>query len=470
MKKITLLLLMLISLHSKAQISKYSYHELIDLGTTIERAIQVVCTKTRTPRRLMEVNLKQNHLLEVGKVYKVDLGLNYGNYGTRYYKVKYASRGGTDKGDEIQNPPDFGQPINVCETVSLKYHRLFYVGKSLSEAKSNTCGVIFKLPVIKTNILLKTPLLHKRIYKMDFGFGLNYYYMDGSGIEKGDADYTINNISSIELQTDVCQTDSDNDGTPDFKDNCPTQTGPSSNNGCPIKDSDNDGVPDSEDNCPNEAGSTSNNGCPASNEPAKIEIQNIVVKKSSDDKVVFNSEVNNSKLILNNNNDYSIEVEIKNVGGEIQKKIMWVIAESRDNKFNQFNDCINTGGGSAEYSINLAPDEVKTEKKEISIYDSIMALCTVKQSGYLIVSINNDIYYSIPYNYSSESSESRSLATNSQTIKQKPYIIDVYNFKGQKVLSREVKNVEEENKATLSLPKGIYIIKSKNGDRKIYID
>ncbi|MDO6491744.1 MAG: thrombospondin type 3 repeat-containing protein [Cellulophaga sp.] len=364
-----------------------------------------------------------------------------------------------------------GCPIQTNYIGHIFYSEIREVGNITKEIAKQNCNKVYTTQQLSRRYRIEIPLTEalepKKFYYLDLGRGKNYYYLSSSNVDINDVDEEL--YSSYGIQKIECL-DSDNDGTPDFKDNCPTQTGPSSNNGCPIKDSDNDGVPDSEDNCPNEAGSASNNGCPVSNEPAKIEIQKIVVNKVSDDKVVFNSEVNNSKLILNNNNDYSIEVKIKNVGGEIQKKIMWVIAESKDNRFDQFNDCTNTGGGTSEYSINLAPDEVRTKKREISIYNSIMGLCTVKQSGYLIVSINNDINYSIPYSYSSESSKSRSLATNSQTIKQKPYIIDVYNFKGQKVLSKEVKNTEEENKATLFIPKGVYIIKSKNGDRKIYID
>ena len=52
--------------------------------------------------------------------------------------------------------------------------------------------------------------------------------------------------------------DSDNDGTPDKNDLCPTTAG--TLNGCP--DSDGDGVTDNLDKCPNSAGPLTNNGCP----------------------------------------------------------------------------------------------------------------------------------------------------------------------------------------------------------------
>jgi outer membrane protein OmpA-like peptidoglycan-associated protein len=54
--------------------------------------------------------------------------------------------------------------------------------------------------------------------------------------------------------------DSDNDGTSDDKDACPTQAGPASLNGCPDKDNDN--ISDKDDKCPDVRGLVKYNGCP----------------------------------------------------------------------------------------------------------------------------------------------------------------------------------------------------------------
>jgi hypothetical protein len=115
MRKITfLLMLSFLSLKAFSQNPNYRYHELQDLGTTIEWAISIECTHHFQPLRVLDVNLRQNFKLEVGKIYKVDLGLS-GNYGTRYYKVTYAGDTGADKGDELDTPPDFGAPItDLC--------------------------------------------------------------------------------------------------------------------------------------------------------------------------------------------------------------------------------------------------------------------------------------------------------------------------------------------------------------------
>ena len=56
--------------------------------------------------------------------------------------------------------------------------------------------------------------------------------------------------------------DSDGDGIPDQKDKCPYVAGLPEFGGCPPPDADHDGVPDNIDKCPNVAGPASNNGCP----------------------------------------------------------------------------------------------------------------------------------------------------------------------------------------------------------------
>jgi outer membrane protein OmpA-like peptidoglycan-associated protein len=63
---------------------------------------------------------------------------------------------------------------------------------------------------------------------------------------------------TVTLPVKTIYADSDGDGVPDDKDNCPYAKG--NINGCP--DSDGDGITDKEDKCPLTAGSKSNNGCP----------------------------------------------------------------------------------------------------------------------------------------------------------------------------------------------------------------
>ncbi|MCY1073748.1 thrombospondin type 3 repeat-containing protein [Archangium lansingense] len=55
--------------------------------------------------------------------------------------------------------------------------------------------------------------------------------------------------------------DDDGDGVSNDQDKCPTEAGPATNQGCPVKDTDGDGLEDSVDRCPREAGPAENQGC-----------------------------------------------------------------------------------------------------------------------------------------------------------------------------------------------------------------
>lgn len=61
---------------------------------------------------------------------------------------------------------------------------------------------------------------------------------------------------------DVSKIDSDGDGVPDIKDECPADPGPATNSGCPVKDTDGDGIPDPQDQCPQVPGVLQYHGCP----------------------------------------------------------------------------------------------------------------------------------------------------------------------------------------------------------------
>ena len=63
-----------------------------------------------------------------------------------------------------------------------------------------------------------------------------------------------------------------------------------------------------------------------------------------------------------------------------------------------------------------------------------------------------------------------SLLQSKSNQKEEPYSINFYNLSGVKIMTKEVHNIEEENKISLLRPKGVYIIKSKKGDRKVYVD
>lgn len=201
MKKITLVVFTFLSFISWSQNPNYRYHELQDLGPNIEWAIAVECTQHYSPVGIREVNLRQNFKLQVGKIYKADLGLNYGNFGTRYYKVTYAGDAGTDKGDEVDTPPDFGAPItDLCNSLSWKFARPILLGSTLQEAQNNFCSnLTVNNTREKINIKIAKPLTSGEICYMDFGKGANYYLIDGASAESGDADYEVDSTDSNSL-------------------------------------------------------------------------------------------------------------------------------------------------------------------------------------------------------------------------------------------------------------------------------
>lgn len=58
---------------------------------------------------------------------------------------------------------------------------------------------------------------------------------------------------------------------------------------------------------------------------------------------------------------------------------------------------------------------------------------------------------------------------NESDILHEPYTVHVYNFSSLKILEQTVINKDGESTIIKNLPKGFYIIKSKYGSRKIYV-
>tara|TARA_R110002050_G_scaffold57866_7_gene130228 strand:+ start:15511 stop:16626 length:1116 start_codon:yes stop_codon:yes gene_type:complete len=215
-------------------VSIYKTNIFKDLGVTIETAIKRHCTGT-TQGVSIETNLP-NLILPIGNIYHVDLGLGDG---IRYYEITYSDNHVSDDGIDIDILPNFGQPIlDICNSLSWKYHRVILLGSTLQEAKDNFCSnTTVNTTREKVNIKIESPLINNSIYLMDFGLGTKYYKIDTSSVEKGDSDYDLDTTNNTVVFSKTILN-------------------------CPISDSDGDGVPNSSDNCPNEAGPSSNNGCP----------------------------------------------------------------------------------------------------------------------------------------------------------------------------------------------------------------
>ena len=101
-------------------------------------------------------------------------------------------------------------------------------------------------------------------------------------------------------------------------------------------------------------------------------------------------------------------------------------------------------------------------------------LMVVDEIDYVDESNENNNITPIPIRISN--STSASLVINSKYFSQndnvasKQYLVDIYNFSGQKILSKKVSSIHEENALIYSLPKnGIYIMKTKDDTRKVYV-
>ncbi|WP_196895038.1 OmpA family protein [Aureivirga marina] len=85
---------------------------------------------------------------------------------------------------------------------------------------------------------------------------------DGDGIiDRFDKDN--NTPKGVKVYSNGLPIDSDNDGVPDYLDECPLKVGKKDDNGCPdIADDDGDGISNEKDICPDVAGLPENGGCP----------------------------------------------------------------------------------------------------------------------------------------------------------------------------------------------------------------
>ncbi len=82
---------------------------------------------------------------------------------------------------------------------------------------------------------------------------------DGDGVPDR-KDECPNTPPGVKVDDKGCPIDTDGDGVPDYKDDCPTEAGPANLNGCPDKDG--DGIADKDDDCPDVPGLAKFNGCP----------------------------------------------------------------------------------------------------------------------------------------------------------------------------------------------------------------
>ncbi|BFP41623.1 hypothetical protein FGF1_24680 [Flavobacteriaceae bacterium GF1] len=251
----------------------------------------------------------------------------------------------------------------------------------------------------------------------------------------------------------------------------------------PDPDSDGDGIPDSQDGCPDEIGPESNNGCPLPSGPAEFIIDQVVIKgknEFNDKRTLFDSKdrLSYPSVKFFRNENIEIEVKIKNTGGSPGgTEGIFGYNNNPNNFLGGLDDCILRELSDS----NLAPDEVKSFKFDQHISEVFPGVgCpNVAFSGHFwffaddtwtfgeVVSfIVNDRTKKIPVLASGPK-----LQINlNNFVGTQSYVVDIYDLTGRKIASKNVSNTMEETETALSLPSGLYIIKSVKGDRKIFVN
>ncbi|AXP80948.1 hypothetical protein CJ739_1863 [Mariniflexile rhizosphaerae] len=252
----------------------------------------------------------------------------------------------------------------------------------------------------------------------------------------------------------------------------------------PDTDTDGDGVLDGNDNCPNEPGPSSNNGCP-------LPVGNPDLIINSNNSTAKSSGASGTTQYISTNTSHSLYL------GESLQLLLFVKNNGQiTSNSMKAGIYVTTGSGFTNASLltevnygNISPNG--SESHSIEISGSTIA-GYANSSGWAYIHIvvdknnsvnegssggeNNNIYSSIPVvtYYTSRSGKSTINKKDSNLTQEileekliEPYSIDIYNFQGQKVLSREVASIEEENKLIQSLSSGLYIVKSKNKTYKI---
>jgi len=377
------------------------------------------------------------------------------------------------------------------------YRRLNKLGDNLNTATNNFCQNTTITGQLKVNITNMQGLLDvgTTVFLEDYYYG-GYYIIEYGRIGSNqDADETIP-FADINIVNLICPIDTDSDGVEDSQDNCPNNANANQadldNDGlgdaCDSqdnRDSDGDGVQNYQDTCPTQAGPSSNNGCPIPVGNPDLTIEEVTIFSQCSNCSPQLSTLGSRRHVIGAQSMIIQEIRVKNIGNapSVSTKISAYISNNStlsnddalitDTNLNVINinglgfsslgifrtDTAIQNYANGNYFILLKVDDpnINTESNEINNLKSIpITLKSVfDTSGQIpigMMPIDEEIFQS---------------ATQSNL---PLYSIDIYNFQGQKVLTSKVNTIEDENNASFTLPKGIYIIKGKNGDRKVYVD
>ncbi|NMH89171.1 thrombospondin type 3 repeat-containing protein [Flavivirga algicola] len=456
MKKKSLMLFCLLCL--SFIIDAQNYHRLETYPTNNPAA---ACTETGNQKYRVKVNINIDYLLDLNKFYRIDLGTNF-NLGVRYCKVLNRGIGPGDADFDLEST-DIKSEVDVCEFNFYRYHR-FETFTTLEKAKNNICGQTTAHDGrSKANIKITQLLDVGKVYLINLGNGLGTRYCKilNRYNGRGDADFDIDDI--------------------DYQTVFPPITF-----NCSEPDTDGDGVPDSQDNCPNEAGPSSNNGCPLPTGKPNLYMSSLKILRQSNNQVIFNYPNGSTNTpTLNNNNWYDIIVGVKNDGQTTAQSVSLDVIFTNNTSREYPHPSVPFYGVETDANIgNIGTNQVIEKTFSIFVGNNIGVSPNLSNNSiyrlFFDIDINDDIDETnesdnikfTQFKYSSSTNKNHSKLNQPQPSFEnvlKPYPIDIYNFQGRKVLSKEVSSKEEEGKLIQSLTSGLYVIKSKDKTYKVSI-
>lgn len=131
----------------------------------------------------------------------------------------------------------FSMKVFAQDNLTYKYHTLYPLGTSITEAEALACYLIKNPPGvvsgngikrIKANILTENKLRQKSVYKV----GTTYYFINNAYDHRhSDEDVIYEDVSVFQY---IPLSDLDQDGLPNSCDACANSAGPVENNGCPL--------------------------------------------------------------------------------------------------------------------------------------------------------------------------------------------------------------------------------------------
>lgn len=317
-----------------------------------------------------------------------------------------------------------------------------------------------------------------------------WYVVFSKDTPLSDEDYNV--TLSQDWQPIPCPqySDLDNDGIENSQDNCPNNANANQadldNDGIgdacdnqDNRDSDGDGVENYEDDCPNQAGSPSNNGCPG-NPDLTIDENNTAISSACLNCASILANIGSDRYLLKPaGSSMFVDLRVKNNGTATssQSNVQYYLSTNNtlgntDIKFGPITNFNSISPGSHR-DVNAVFDYGTISGIMGGTTGNRFILMVVDEDNFNPNELNeNNNVTPIPIRVSNSSSSSLTfrLPSLSDIEETKGYQFSIYNFSGQKILTREVNNIQEENTIIEDLQKdGIYIIKSKNSTRKVYV-